>query len=60
MERLSGKRYRKQGTSLAINENLKLVGINVGGSFSLLKHYKKGYMIPYDIVQKNINDWRNK
>ena len=54
--------YMNHGNSggAAINENLKLVGINVGGSFSLLKHYKKGYMIPYDIVQKNINDWRNK
>ena len=54
--------YMNHGNSggAAINENLKLVGINVGGSFSLLKHYKKGYMIPYDIVQKNINEWRNK
>jgi S1-C subfamily serine protease len=54
--------YMNHGNSggAAINENLKLVGINVGGSFTLLNHYKKGYMIPYDIVQTNINDWRNK
>ena len=42
----------------AINENLKLVGINVGGSFTLLKHYKKGYMIPFDIVESNIKTWK--
>ena len=53
--------YMNHGNSggAAINENLKLVGINVGGSFTILKHYKKGYMIPYDIIQTNINDWRN-
>ena len=53
--------YINHGNSggAAINENLKLVGINVGGSFTLLKHYKKGYMIPFDIVESNIKIWKN-
>lgn len=52
--------YMNRGNSggAAINENLKLVGINVGGSFTLLKHYKKGYMIPFDIVESNIKTWK--
>ena len=52
--------YMNHGNSggAAINENLKLVGINVGGSFTLLKHYKKGYMIPIDIVESNIKTWK--
>lgn len=53
--------YMNHGNSggAAINENLKLVGINVGGSFTLLNHYKKGYMIPFDIVKSNIKTWKN-
>lgn len=54
--------YMKQGNSggVALTENMKIVGINIAGSFTLLGHYKVGYMIPYDIVQNNINDWRDK
>ena len=52
--------YMNHGNSggAAINENLKLVGINVGGAFTLLKHYKKGYMIPIDIVKSSIKTWK--
>lgn len=52
--------YMNHGNSggAAINENKKLVGINVGGSFTLLKHYRKGYMIPYSIVKENIDNWK--
>ena len=54
--------YMKQGNSggVALTENMKIAGINIAGSFTLLGHYKVGYMIPYDIVQNNINNWRNK
>ena len=54
--------YMKQGNSggVALTENMKIAGINIAGSFTLLGHYKTGYMIPYDIVQDNINYWRNK
>ena len=54
--------YMKQGNSggVALTENMKIAGINIAGSFTLLGHYKVGYMIPYDIVQNNINDWRSR
>ena len=54
--------YMKQGNSggVALTENMKIAGINIAGSFTLLGHYKVGYMIPCDIVQDNINYWRNK
>ena len=54
--------YMKQGNSggAALSENMKIAGINIAGSFTLLGHYKIGYMIPYDIVKDNINNWRNK
>ena len=52
--------YMKQGNSggIALTENMKIAGINIAGSFTLLEHYKVGYMIPYGIVQDNINYWR--
>lgn len=51
----------KQGNSggVALTENMKIAGINIAGSFTLLGHYKAGYMIPYDIVEDNIKNWRN-
>ena len=54
--------YMKQGNSggVALTENMKIAGINIAGSFTLLGHYKAGYMIPYNIVEDNINNWRNK
>lgn len=54
--------YMKQGNSggVALTENMKIAGINIAGSFTLLGHYKVGYMIPYYIVEDNINNWRNK
>lgn len=54
--------YMKQGNSggVALTEDMKIAGINIAGSFTLLGHYKVGYMIPYDIVEDNINNWRNK
>ena len=53
--------YMRQGNSggVALTENMKIAGINISGSFTLLGHYKAGYMIPYDIVIDNINKWRN-
>ena len=51
--------YMKQGNSggVALTENMKIAGINISGSFTLLGRYKVGYMIPYNIIQNNINDW---
>lgn len=48
--------YMKQGNSggVALTENMKIAGINISGSFTLLGHFKSGYMIPYDIVEENI------
>ena len=43
---------------VAISENMKIIGINVGGTFSLTHHFSKGFMIPYDIVKDNINKWQ--
>ena len=53
--------YMRQGNSggVALTENMKIAGINIAGSFTLLGHYKVGYMIPYDIVQNSINEWRS-
>ena len=49
--------YMKHGNSggVALTENMKIAGINISGSFTLLGHFKSGYMIPYDIVKENIN-----
>lgn len=43
-----------------ISENMKIAGINIGGKFNLLGYFKKGFMIPFDIIQDNINEWRSK
>lgn len=53
--------YMKQGNSggVALSENMKIAGINIAGSFTLLGHYKVGYMIPYNIVEDNIKNWKN-
>lgn len=49
--------FMKLGNSggVALTENMKIAGINISGKFTLFGHYKAGYMIPSDIVQKNIN-----
>ncbi len=49
--------YMNHGNSggVALTENMKIAGINISGSFTLLRHFKSGYMIPYDIVKENIN-----
>ena len=44
---------------VAINENMKIIGINVGGTFTVTGHFFKGYMIPYYIVIDNINEWKS-
>lgn len=52
--------YMKQGNSggVALSENMKISGINISGKFTLLGHFRSGYMIPYDIVEDNINNWK--
>ena len=54
--------YMKQGNSggVALTENMKIAGINISGTFTLLGYFKSGYMIPYDIVEANIKNWKNK
>lgn len=51
--------YLNFGSSggVLISENMKIAGINIGGSFNLLGYFDKGFMIPYDIVQNVIRDW---
>lgn len=53
--------YMEKGNSggVALSEDMKIIGINIAGSFSLFGSYKMGFMIPYDIVINNINEWRN-
>lgn len=53
--------YMKQGNSggVALSENMKIAGINISGKFTLLGHFRSGYMIPYDIVEDNIKNWKN-
>lgn len=53
--------YMKQGNSggVALSKNMKIAGINISGKFTLLGHFISGYMIPYDIVEKNIKNWKN-
>ena len=41
-----------------LSENMKIIGINIGGEFSILRYFKKGFAIPYDIIEENINKWR--
>lgn len=43
---------------VAISENMKIEGINIGGQFTLTKKYSKAYMIPYNIVKENIDKWQ--
>ncbi len=52
----------KQGNSggAALTKNMKIAGINVASSYTLFRHYRIGYMIPYDVVEDNIETWRNK
>ncbi|MBR1417091.1 MAG: trypsin-like peptidase domain-containing protein [Bacilli bacterium] len=52
--------YLNQGNSggVAINENMKIIGINVGGAFTITGRFSKGYMIPNKIVKENINNWK--
>ena len=53
--------YMKQGNSggVALTENMKIAGINVSGKFTILGHFRAGYMIPFDIVKSNIKTWEN-
>ena len=53
--------YMRQGNSggVALSKNMKIAGINVSGKFTLLGHYRAGYMIPYNIVKDNIKEWEN-
>lgn len=53
--------YMNQGNSggVALSENFKILGINIGGSFTIFGSYIEGYMIPYDIVESVIEKWRN-
>ena len=44
---------------VAISDNLKIVGINIGGSFNIFGYYDKGYMIPNNIILDNINAWKS-
>ncbi|MCR5607446.1 MAG: serine protease [Lachnospiraceae bacterium] len=44
---------------VAISENMKIAGINNGGEFTKAGHFSKGFMIPYDIVEENIEKWKN-
>ena len=52
--------YMKQGNSggVALNENMRIVGINISGKLTLLGHFRSGYMIPYNIVEETIKEWR--
>lgn len=52
--------YMKPGNSggVSLNKDKRIVGINVGGSFNIFGYYYEGYMIPYDIILDNINNWR--
>ena len=51
--------YMKQGNSggVALNNDMKIVGINIAGFFNVFRYYNTGLMIPYDIVEDNINNW---
>ena len=51
--------YKLPGGSVAVTENMKIAGINISGTFTLLGHFRFGYMIPYDIVKNNIEAWKN-
>ena len=53
--------YLNYGNSggVAISENMKIAGINVGGSFSLTGYFSKGHMIPWNIVKENIQKWES-
>lgn len=53
--------YLNHGNSggVAINENMKIVGINVGGNFTITGKFSEGFMIPSNIVKENINKWKS-
>lgn len=50
--------YGNSGGAI-ISENMKIAGINTGGGFNILGYFSKGFMIPYDIVEENINNWKS-
>lgn len=51
--------YLNQGNSggVAISKNMKIVGINVGGAFTITGKFSNGYMIPNTIVKENISKY---
>ncbi len=53
--------YMKHGNSggVALTKNMKIAGINISGTFTLLGYFRYGYMIPSDIVLENIKVWKN-
>ena len=53
--------YMNFGNSggVALSENMKIAGVNVGGKFNLLGYFETGLMIHYDIIEENINIWKN-
>ena len=54
--------YLNQGNSggVATNKDGKIVGINVGGAFTITGKFSRGYMIPNDIIKENINTWKSR
>ena len=53
--------YLKYGNSggVAIGESGKVVGINIGGAFTHLGFYLRGYMIPYSVIEYNLKQWKD-
>lgn len=45
--------------SVVLNNNMEIVGINIGGATDFLGRFKYGVMIPCDFIQKFLNQWKN-
>ena len=48
--------YGNSGGAL-INENGKLVGINIGGTFNKFGYFDEGYMLPLTIIKEELDKW---
>lgn len=48
----------KSKTKRNINENMKIVVINIGGVFTLTHNFLKVFMVSYYIVNEEINKWK--
>lgn len=53
--------YEAPGSSgsVVLNDKMEVIGINIGGATDFLGRFRYGVMIPSDMIQEFINDWKS-